>query len=159
MTSTSTGPFEAKNLRQFGLGLVYFISLFFPALFLGGSPGPVGAGDKWMMGHECLGFFPDLGFLPYIVLIPPWWANPCFFVGMVCLVQERRRCAFWCGVVATLLSLGTMLIAMRELSGWIAGRTKSFPYGPGYFLWLSCMVGLTLVAHLEMRQQKREKPR
>ena len=157
MASTSSEPFDAPNLRWFGLLLVYFLSLFFPAVFIGGSIVPGGSHNTWFSGHECLGISLEIGFAPHVALAPPLWANCCFFLGMWELAQERpARRAFWCGVGATLLSMGWIWLSASDLWSWIVGRGP-FPYGPGYFLWLSCMFGLMLIAHLELRQQKREK--
>ena len=135
---------------------MYFLSLFFPAVFIGGMAVPGGPLNTWYMGHECLGVSLEFGFASHVALAPPWWSNCCFLVGLRELAQERpTRRAFWCGVGATVLALGWICLSASDLWSWIDGRGP-FPYGPGYFLWLSCMVGLMLVAHLELRQQNRE---
>ena len=111
-----------KNIGQFWLIVFFLISLCLPSLYMVPERGaqwfnrPTG----WVWGIVCLSF-------PVAWLFPPWWANPCFFVGMVSLRQNRATLAFRCGVLAIFLSVSTVVVFSES-------DVSSF--GPGYFLWL-----------------------
>jgi hypothetical protein len=106
-----------------GLSLLYLISLCLPVLYENGH---------WTLwGCQCLLLF------PIVMMFPSWWANPLFAVGLYFLGKGQRRVAFWCGCIALTLALGFMCVFYRA---------TSFPFGPGYFAWVICMLGLVLSA-------------
>lgn len=115
----------------YGLIVLYSVSLPLPAL----------SDMECLTGLECLTSF------PFAMLGPPWWANLFFFIGLPSLLLGNPFVGFGCGVVATLLSLSTSFyFSLSSL-------------GPGYFAWLSCMVGLTWLAWFDMaRPNPDERP-
>ncbi len=114
---------------------LYLLSLCLPAMRISGEP------RKWYWGIQCLTY------VPYVMTGLPWWANPCFLLGLTLLFLGRRRGAFWCGVFGALLASGTIFLVLPDLAAWISamssGLEKTFPLGPGYFVWLASMIGLT----------------
>jgi hypothetical protein len=141
------GNLETRDIKQrSGIGVtsllvLYGIALCLPSLYESGGGGPVGVGARWFYGFHCAGI------LPYVMVAPPWWANPCFFLGLVLLVSKVPQSAFWCGVLGTLLASGTFAMVWNGLTGWVGmfqgGTPHTFPLGPGFFAWLGCMLGLT----------------
>ena len=97
----------------------YLTSLCLPALY----------DSRMFWGIECLGA------LPIVMIAPPWWANPLFFAGIVHLANGKYRNAFWFGIGASALVMAMPVMQFGDL--W-----RHCPYGPGWFLWLSCMFGL-----------------
>ncbi len=122
-----------NNIRVIGqllLIALYLVSLFLPAIEVvpengGGLYSPRG----WLPGLACL-LFPCC--VPW--LVPPWWANLCFFTGMVRLKQNQVIPAFWWGMVATFVSLTIYVVPTVTA------------LGPGYYTWVGCMIGLMLLA-------------
>ena len=102
----------------YGLIVLYSVSLTYPAL------------DD-LSGLECLTS------VPFAIMFLAWWANLFFVIGLPSLLLGNPLLGFWCGTVATFLSLSTLILF-------------SFgSLGPGYFIWFGCMVGLTWLAWLQ----------
>ena len=128
-TPMQTTDIRSRNERIFkrgriGLIVLYLVSLSLPSLYT-----TISLSAGWLPGFLCL-LIPLL----YPIDFPPWWANPVFFFGLFSLFKGKCELACQCGVVATLLSLSTPIL-FQDAS-----------VGPGYFTWLSCMVGLTWLA-------------
>lgn len=111
--------------------LVYLVSLFSPAVFVGGFE--AGSGRPFS-GFECLTMFP----FDY----PAWWANPVFFVGLGCLILRRAVPAGICGVIATLLTLSYLVPEKvgNETDEWALIAPVEF----GYWIWVTAMGMLAL---------------
>ena len=130
-----------RVIGQLLLIALYLVSLCLPAIYVepengGGLYDPRG----WIPGFGCL-LFPCCA----AWLFPPWWANPCFFTGMVRLNQNQVTPAFWWGLAATFVSLTISFVPTVTA------------LGPGYFTWVGCMIGLVLLAfhtHLKSQQEK-----
>lgn len=118
------------------LAIMYVVSLCLPALSERGGPGYMGGSSMTYWGYTCAGA------LPFVMIAPPWWANPLYLIGLVCLATGRHRGALILGVLATLLALGTIMMEYENLWPTTPGRDPFFPFGPGYFCWVAGMLGL-----------------
>jgi hypothetical protein len=121
------------------LGAIYLISLCLPALYSRGGPGFMGGGNSTFWGFMCLGF------LPVVMMVPFWWANPLFYAGLVCLALGRYLAALVLGIIASLLALATIVMVLDDLRPQ-PGRVPIFPLGPGYFAWIGSIIGLAVVS-------------
>lgn len=123
---------------------LYLLALCLPALRETGGSGWASTSARWYWGFECLGY------VPIVMVAIPWWANPCFFIGLILLGFGHRRGVFCCGVVGTLLAAGTVFMVLPQFTAWISGMgaeyDKPCPFGPGYVAWLMSMVGLACTA-------------
>ena len=115
---------------------IYVGSLCLPALYSQGGSGMVGMGQTTFWGIMCLGF------IPFVMVVPPWWANPLFFAGLVCLATGRHKFALILGCAASLLALSMIYMMHDDLWPTSPAREPFFPFGPGYFLWVGSMLGL-----------------
>jgi hypothetical protein len=75
-----------------------------------------------------------IGDLLIAITILAWWANPCLWIGLVLIHQRRWPGATIAGAIATFFALLFLPFAGREIPA------------PGYWLWLTSMVGLLLAA-------------
>lgn len=126
-------PMQSKDIRcrneriikwgRVGLIVLYLVSLLLPSMYA-----TIYLKAGWRPGFLCLIL------VPFVMALPPWWANPVFFVGLFSFFVGKFEFACQCGIVATLLSLSTPIF-FRDNS-----------LGPGYYTWLSCMVGLAALA-------------
>ena len=114
-----------------GLIGVYLVSLCLPAIYSGGRGGGFfgGGGIETMWGIQCLLF------VPFVMIMVPWWANPPFFLGLLFLIYGTRRVAFYCALSALLLGLCSVFYFDWDGSA-------GFTFGPGYYAWISCLIGL-----------------
>jgi len=80
------------------------------------------------------------------VIMPWWWANVLFVVGLIFLVLGRRTAAHLCGIAATGLALSLTFLVLGFLDSWASGSARApcagFPLLPGYFAWLGSMIML-----------------
>lgn len=124
------------------IGAAYALAIVSPALtleFLSERSGPLSLIQ--LTGRQIL-----LS-APIAIFLPQFWANFALVYGLRSLTVGKPRRAFAAGLVATLLAAATVLGVMNELWFWLSGL-QEFPLRPGYFLWLGCMLGLTVLAHL-----------
>ena len=70
----------------------------------------------------------------YLLMLPPWWANLVFLMGLICLARGAGRAAFWCGVAALAL-VSTILIYVDGVR---------FTPLPAQLIWVSAMIVLTV---------------
>lgn len=63
-----------------------------------------------------------------------WWANPCLWIGLVMVLKRRWSGAIIAGSIATLLALLCLPMMKKDVPGL------------GYWLWVSSMIGLLIVA-------------
>lgn len=107
-----------------GSGLLYGISLFFPAFALKEGQ------SSFLPGFVCLLF----GFGEFA-----WYANPLYFASLITLLLKKTY-------LTALLSCSALAIAVTTI--WIeqlprdaSGETTTVVgYGPAFYLWLSSML-------------------
>ena len=114
---------------------MYVLSLCLPAIDFRDSR--VSFGEVWW-GAQCV-------YIPFMVIIPAWWANIVLWIGLFVLGKGRFDAAFVLGILATVVALlGTLQLSERFLL-WSNGRAV-FPLRIGYFVWLACDVSLLFAA-------------
>lgn len=86
--------------------------------------------------------------------IPMWWANPLFFGGLYCLTKGKYQQAMYLGSAASLSALSTFSLVIERY--W---RLQTFDgtFGPAFYIWVGCMVGLTVISGNEYRKTARSR--
>ena len=88
--------------------------------------------------------------------IPIWWANPLFFWGLYCLAKGQYPQALYSASAASLLALSTFGLVIER---YLQLQTFDGTFGPGFYIWLGCMIGLTVVSGARYRKTTRSRPR
>ena len=95
--------------------------------------------------------------IPWVCIMPAWWANPCLLVGCVCLANRNRIGARVFGWIALALA-ATFPIYVAWMSPHAPGAA-TIPviapdvfrfyctFGPGFWVWLASIATLLVAAH------------
>jgi hypothetical protein len=119
-----------------GLLIAYIVAMLLPAMHATPAIGGGTNVDDALWGWEAFLF----SFL--LVHVPVWLANPLFGYGLVTILRGRDAATAIVGGVCTLLALFWPVLGMVATRQAPALRLGNF--GIGYWLWLTCMVGLLL---------------
>lgn len=129
------------------LFFLYSFAVCLPAIDVDFTQWIPAANDEFTVYKELPGYF---CLHPLFFMCIWWWANPLFLLGLVFLAKGKRLEAFACGVSATLIALSVcrLIILYHRALAADYGKTIGlrFPLRPGYFVWLTCMFGLTACA-------------
>lgn len=89
-------------------------------------------------------------FCCFIWFAPWWWANPLFLLGIVFLACGIRLPAIIFGVLATLIALHVLMLVPNHYTDLASHDEMDglhFPLHSGYFVWLVCMMLLSVCAY------------
>jgi hypothetical protein len=127
----------------FGAGvlslMLFFLSLCFPALYIGGGEKP---SEAYGFAVLLLGW---LG-LPWPIYLP-WLANPLLMICILLLFFRNFDKAIYLGAAALAFGIASFFVSEVPSS---SREEKIVGYGVGFFLWLSA-IGLSFGASLYMR--------